>query len=70
MLVAAVVLAERPDVTVSVVAESDRVVAGEAIELVVTVTTSVPMGRVARWLPRHGFAEVREPAESSALVGP
>ncbi len=47
MLVAAVVLAERPDVTVSVVAESDRVVAGEAIDARVTVTTSVPMGRVA-----------------------
>jgi uncharacterized protein (DUF58 family) len=63
MLVAAVVLAERPDVKVSMVAESDRVVAGESINLALTVTTSVPIGRVALWLPRHGFASVTEPAD-------
>ncbi len=51
MLVAAVVLAERPDVTVSVVAESDRVVAGESINLALTVTTSVPMGRARALAP-------------------
>ena len=60
LLVAGIVLAERPMVTVDIRPDSDRVIAGEDIEMSVVVTTTVP-ARIAMWLPRQGFATVVEP---------
>ena len=63
LLVAGVVLAERPEVTLDIRAESDRVIAGEDIVIAIEVTTTVPSSRVGIWLPRHGFASVVEPED-------
>ena len=61
LLVAGIVLAERPDVRVAITPAFDRVVAGDDIDISVTITSSVPVSRVALWLPRRGFASVVNP---------
>ena len=61
LLVAGIVLAERPDVRVAITPAFDRVVAGDDIDVAVTITSSVPVSRVALWLPRRGFASVVNP---------
>jgi uncharacterized protein (DUF58 family) len=64
-LVAGIVLAERPEVRVAIAPDFDRVVAGDDIDVVVTITSSVPLSRVALWLPRRGFASVLEPDDGA-----
>ena len=61
LLVAGIVLAERPEVRVAVTPAFDRVVTGDDIDVAVTITTSVPVSRVALWLPRRGWASVVKP---------
>ena len=61
LLVAGIVLAERPEVRVAIAPAFDRVVAGDDIDVSVTITSSVPVSRVALWLPRRGCASVVKP---------
>ncbi len=63
ILVGAVVMAERPGLVVDVASDADRVVAGEDIVVRVTISSSVPLSRVAVWFPHQGFAQVVEPAD-------
>ena len=61
LLVAGIVLAERPEVRVVLAPAFDRVVTGDDIDVAVTITSSVPVSRVALWLPRRGWASVVQP---------
>ena len=63
ILVGAVVMAERPGLVVDVASDADRVVAGEDIVVRVTISSSVPLSRVAVWFPHQGFAQVVEPSD-------
>ena len=63
ILVGAVVMAERPGLIVNVASDSDRVVAGEDIVVRIAISSSVPLSRLAVWLPHQGFAEVVEPSD-------
>ena len=56
-------MAERPGLVVDVASDADRVVAGEDIVVRVTISSSVPLSRVAVWFPHQGFAQVVEPAD-------
>ena len=61
LLVAGIVLAERPEVRVAIAPAFDRVVTGDDIDVALTITSSVPVSRVALWLPRRGWASVVKP---------
>ncbi|HMK10983.1 MAG TPA: DUF58 domain-containing protein, partial [Acidimicrobiales bacterium] len=63
LLLASVVLAERPVVRVRIESESDRVVAGEEVAVSILVMSTVPSSRLAVWLPWHGFADIAEPSD-------
>ena len=63
ILVGAVVMAERPGLVVAIAPDADRVVAGEDVVVRVTISSTVPLSRLAVWFPHRGFAEVVEPAD-------
>ncbi|HMK11979.1 MAG TPA: DUF58 domain-containing protein [Acidimicrobiales bacterium] len=63
LLLAGVVMAERPAVRVRIESHGDRVVAGEEIHATLEVSSTISSSRLAVWLPRQGHAEVAEPAD-------
>ena len=63
LLVAGIVLAESPDVPSRGHSTFDRVVAGDDIDVSVTITSSVPVSASRCRLPRRRFASVVEPAD-------
>lgn len=71
LLVAGIVLAERPDLDITLTVADERIVEGDSTSINVVMASSVPLSRVACRLDRSGRAVAIDPADGRlAWAGP